>query len=244
MFSKFCVGPQVCENIRIWVITFPKGFPIWELNSHGCPNSWQMTRLLITNLVQIGPSLYCSKVFEKSILKIILHFPLRNMKHKLNGQNIHPKVKIILWFQITKTQQTRVKCPLIEVCNTTCQRFFQGLQLCFWKLFNESLIVCEKFWFHKVVILKTWKHLKFSRFQFWSFGNVHYFHAIPTTKHRIQYKQNKQQLELPSLGHGESHESLYSWFIHAPFWFQGTLPLTSFFLDLCKLISFWFVNLL
>ncbi len=168
----------------------------------------------------------------------IFHLKLWNT----SGQKIHPRVKLIFWFQITKTQQTRVKCFFIKVCNTTCQRFLQGLQLCFWKLFNQSLIVCENFWSHKGVTLITWKHLKISRFPFWSFGNVHYFHAIPTTKHKIHYNQNKQ-LEFPSLGHGESHESLLLMIHPCTILVSSTLPLTSFFLDLCKLISLWFVNL-
>jgi hypothetical protein len=141
------------------------------------------------------------------------------MKHKLSGQKIHPRVKLIFWFQITKTQQTKVNFFFIKVCNTTCQRFRQGLQLCVWKLFNQNLIVCENFWSHKVDTLITWKHLKFSRFPFkvLEMFTTSMQSLLPNIKYIISKinNSNPQVWAMVNL-----MKVCYSWFIHAPFWFQ------------------------
>lgn len=66
---------------------------------------------------------------------MISHFPLKDFKH-----NLWPKewlgIWLAIWFLIIKTQEARVKWPLISVCNKMLEIFLWPQQLFPWEHFN------------------------------------------------------------------------------------------------------------
>jgi len=144
------------------------------------------------------------------------------------------RVKLTIWFPIIKIQKTKVKWH----SNWTCEH-----QKFIFKGYNFSFCL---FW-----IKKLWKNYEPTKLQdscnltklrneilrlqkCYFFGSIWCNLLLPITKYYRKWGGGP----FPSLNHGVTFILVPPWLLCASFWFQ--LALTTFFLNLCKLISFEF----
>jgi len=88
-----------------------------------------------SNVMQKWSTLFCNYSYQKWIYILHLDYEIKIIYGQKNGQ------ELILWFLIIKTQETKVKQLPYQTCDTTLERFFQGLQFFLYKLFNWNFYV-------------------------------------------------------------------------------------------------------
>jgi hypothetical protein len=114
------------ESARKWIPTFPRGFPIWELESHKCLKSlgqglgnkhcpqWTFFRPMI--------------FFWKSRYQKGLHPPFEDFKHKLWLKE-WLGINLTIWLPTSKTQEIGVKWLSIGAYNMALEKVFSMITI-------------------------------------------------------------------------------------------------------------------
>jgi hypothetical protein len=173
----------VQKNVKEWTFTFPSEFPFWEFESQ-----W------------ILESLEGDCKGQNPLDWKVIYIIEKLLKHELWPKE-RPKVKLAIWFPITKSQElTWFPCMQV-VCDIPFESSWRGLQLCCRPHLNQRFS-------HKVMRPQSCGSPNFGNFgiPIWESQDKMPFGCGPCGEAQNRLQGGRWWV-LPSPGRGESCES-------------------------------------